>query len=54
MIFFSHNIKMNNDRFMSFFQDRRVLHGRNSFLGERQLNKGGILKFGQKFPFIKE
>jgi len=25
-----------------FFQDRRVLHGRNSFLGNRQLNKGGI------------
>lgn len=25
-----------------FFQDRRVLHGRNSFLGKRQLNKGGI------------
>lgn len=27
-----------------FFQDRRVLHGRNSFLGARQLNKGGIAK----------
>lgn len=27
-----------------FFQDRRVLHGRNSFLGSRQLNKGGIAK----------
>lgn len=27
-----------------FFQDRRVLHGRNSFLGQRQLNKGGIAK----------
>lgn len=25
-----------------FFHDRRVLHGRNSFLGARQLNKGGI------------
>jgi len=25
-----------------FFQDRRVLHGRNSFVGNRQLNKGGI------------
>lgn len=25
-----------------FFQDRRVLHGRNSFIGNRQLNKGGI------------
>lgn len=25
-----------------FFKDRRVLHGRNSFLGQRQLNKGGI------------
>lgn len=25
-----------------FFQDRRVLHGRNSFLGDRQLNKGAI------------
>ncbi len=25
-----------------FFQDRRVLHGRNSFIGERQLNKGAI------------
>lgn len=25
-----------------FFQDRRVLHGRNSFVGDRQLNKGGI------------
>lgn len=25
-----------------FFKDRRVLHGRNSFVGERQLNKGGI------------
>ena len=25
-----------------FFQDRRVLHGRNSFVGERQLNKGAI------------
>lgn len=36
-----------------FFQDRRVLHGRNSFLGQRQLNKGGIAKnipdFVQKF-----
>lgn len=27
-----------------FFQDRRVLHGRNSFVGDRQLNKGGIAK----------
>lgn len=27
-----------------FFQDRRVLHGRNSFLGNRQLNKGAITK----------
>jgi alpha-ketoglutarate-dependent taurine dioxygenase len=27
-----------------FFQDRRVLHGRNSFVGNRQLNKGGIAK----------
>ncbi len=27
-----------------FFHDRRVLHGRNSFIGERQLNKGGIAK----------
>lgn len=27
-----------------FFQDRRVLHGRNSFIGNRQLNKGGIAK----------
>lgn len=27
-----------------FFQDRRVLHGRNSFVGFRQLNKGGITK----------
>ena len=27
-----------------FFQDRRVLHGRNSFMGNRQLNKGGIAK----------
>ena len=27
-----------------FFQDRRVLHGRNSFVGNRQLNKGGITK----------
>ncbi len=27
-----------------FFQDRRVLHGRNSFIGNRQLNKGGIVK----------
>lgn len=25
-----------------FFQDRRVLHGRNSFIGDRHLNKGGI------------
>lgn len=25
-----------------FFKDRRVLHGRNSFTGQRQLNKGGI------------
>lgn len=25
-----------------FFKDRRVLHGRNSFVGQRQLNKGGI------------
>ena len=25
-----------------FFQDRRVLHGRNSFVGNRQLNKGAI------------
>lgn len=25
-----------------FFHDRRVLHGRNSFRGNRQLNKGGI------------
>ncbi len=25
-----------------FFQDSYVLHGRNSFLGERQLNKGAI------------
>lgn len=25
-----------------FWHDRRVLHGRNSFLGNRQLNKGGI------------
>lgn len=25
-----------------FFKDRMVLHGRNSFIGERQLNKGGI------------
>ena len=25
-----------------FFHDRRVLHGRNSFVGNRQLNKGGI------------
>lgn len=25
-----------------FFQDRRILHGRNSFVGNRQLNKGGI------------
>ncbi len=25
-----------------FFHDRRVLHGRNSFIGDRQLNKGGI------------
>ena len=25
-----------------FFHDRKVLHGRNSFLGNRQLNKGGI------------
>lgn len=37
-----------------FFQDRRVLHGRNSFIGERQLNKGGILKFGENLPLIKE
>lgn len=36
-----------------FFQDRRVLHGRNSFVGERQLNKGGILKFGQTIPEIQ-
>lgn len=28
-----------------FFQDRRVLHGRNSFVGSRQLNKGGIAKY---------
>lgn len=27
-----------------FFQDRRLLHGRNSFVGNRQLNKGGIAK----------
>lgn len=27
-----------------FFHDRRVLHGRNSFVGNRQLNKGGIAK----------
>lgn len=27
-----------------FFQDRRVLHGRNSFVGNRQLNKGGIAR----------
>jgi alpha-ketoglutarate-dependent taurine dioxygenase len=27
-----------------FFHDRRVLHGRNSFIGNRQLNKGGIAK----------
>lgn len=27
-----------------FFQDRRVLHGRNSFVGNRQLNKGGIVE----------
>lgn len=27
-----------------FFQDRRVLHGRDSFVGNRQLNKGGIAK----------
>lgn len=27
-----------------FFQDRRVLHGRNSFVGNRQLNKGAIAK----------
>jgi hypothetical protein len=26
-----------------FFHDRRVLHGRNSFVGDRQLNKGGIV-----------
>lgn len=25
-----------------FFQDRRVLHGRNAFVGQRQLNKGAI------------
>jgi hypothetical protein len=25
-----------------FFQDGYVLHGRNSFLGNRQLNKGAI------------
>lgn len=25
-----------------FFHDRRILHGRNSFVGDRQLNKGGI------------
>ncbi|MCB0512779.1 MAG: TauD/TfdA family dioxygenase [Bacteroidetes bacterium] len=27
-----------------FFQDRRILHGRNSFIGNRQLNKGAIAK----------
>lgn len=27
-----------------FFHDRRVLHGRNSFLGNRLLNKGAITK----------
>lgn len=26
-----------------FFHDRRVLHGRNSFVGERHLNKGALL-----------
>lgn len=35
-----------------FFQDRRVLHGRNSFIGERQLNKGGIMESGMKIPSI--
>jgi hypothetical protein len=25
-----------------FFKDRRLLHGRNSFIGDRQLNKGAI------------
>lgn len=27
-----------------FWHDRRILHGRNSFFGNRQLNKGGIAK----------
>ncbi|MCB0539625.1 MAG: TauD/TfdA family dioxygenase, partial [Bacteroidetes bacterium] len=27
-----------------FFHDRRVLHGRNSFVGKRKLNKGAIAK----------
>lgn len=27
-----------------FFHDRRILHGRNSFIGNRHLNKGGISK----------
>ncbi|MBP9151685.1 MAG: TauD/TfdA family dioxygenase [Flavobacteriales bacterium] len=26
-----------------FFRDREVLHGRNSFIGNRHLNKGGII-----------
>ncbi len=36
-------LKLNVDEAV-FFHDRRVLHGRNSFVGERQLNKGGIAK----------
>lgn len=28
-----------------FFHDRRVLHGRNSFLGDRHLNKGAIAQY---------
>jgi len=28
-----------------FFKDRRLLHGRNSFIGNRQLNKGAVANF---------
>lgn len=36
-------LKLKSDEAV-FFHDRRVLHGRNSFIGHRQLNKGGIAK----------